>query len=227
MPVLDNIKIELSHEEVGRALRVRPGNEDLVAALLAEAGPLLRPRAFFRDAFIGRREKEALEIGGFRFQSRVLVHNLAGAEFVFPFVLTVGAELETAASAQNDLLRQYYLESIADMALGAAAEALKEHLRKVFGVSALGLMDPGSLEEWPISEQVPLFGLLGDTESRVGVRLTDSLLMVPRKSISGILFPSDDSFTSCRLCPRNSCHGRRVAYEPGLRRSFGLEDDAL
>jgi hypothetical protein len=227
MPVLDNIKIELSLEEVGRALHVRPGNEDLVAALLAEAGPLLRPRAFFRDAFIGRREEDALEIGGVRFRSRVLVHNLAGAEMVFPFVLTVGAELEMAATAQDDLLRQYYLESIADLALSAAAEGLKEHLRKVFGVSALGLMDPGSLEEWPISEQIPLFRLLGDTESRVGVRLTDSLLMIPRKSISGILFPSEDSFMSCRLCSRKPCHGRRAAYEPELRRSYGLEDEAL
>jgi hypothetical protein len=90
----------------------------------------------------------------------------------------------------------------------------------------LGLMDPGSLEDWPIAEQAPLFALLGDTEGRLGVRLTDSLLMVPRKSISGILFPSEESFTSCRLCPRNPCQGRRVDYEPELRRSFGLEDEA-
>ena len=122
-------------------------------------------------------------------------------------------------------MKQYYLETIADLALGAAAESLKEHIRSVFGLKKLGLMDPGSLEDWPLAEQSPLFKLLGDTEGRLGVRLTDSLLMMPRKSISGILFPSEESFMSCRLCPRIPCHGRRADYEPGLRRSFGLEDE--
>ena len=226
MPVLDSIKITLSADDVGLVLHIRPGSSESVRGLLDEALPLLRPRAFFRDARIGRREDAALEIGGIRFSSRLLVHNLEGTDLVFPFVLTVGEGLEKAASAQGDLLRQYYLETIADLALSAAAEGLKAHIQGLFGLKKLGLMDPGSLEDWPIAEQAPLFALLGDTEGRLGVRLTDSLLMVPRKSISGILFPSEESFTSCRLCPRNPCQGRRVDYEPELRRSFGLEDEA-
>ena len=42
------------------------------------------------------------------------------------------------------------------------------------------------MADWPIEEQQPLFRLLGDTERAVGVRLTDSMLMVPTKSVSGI-----------------------------------------
>jgi hypothetical protein len=226
MPVLDDIKITLSADEVGRVLRIRDGSGENIRGLLDEARPLLRPRALFRDVRIGRREQDSLEIGGVRFRSRVLVHNLEGTDLVFPFVLTVGGELESAASAAGDLLKQFYLESIADLALSAAAERLKEHIQGLFGLTTLGMMDPGSLEDWPIAEQAPLFALLGDTEGRLGVRLTDSLLMVPRKSISGILFPSEESFMSCRLCPRIPCQGRRADYEPGLRRSFGLEDEA-
>ena len=70
----------------------------------------------------------------------------------------------------------------------------------------------------------PLFALLGETEHRLGVRLTDSLLMVPRKSISGIFFPVEESFMTCRLCPRPRCQGRRAAFEPELRRTYGLEE---
>ena len=98
MPVLDNIKITLSADDVGRVLRIRHGGGENVRELLEFARPLLRPRAFFRDARIGRREEAALEIGGIRFTSRVLVHNLEGTDLVFPFVLTVGGELERAAS---------------------------------------------------------------------------------------------------------------------------------
>jgi hypothetical protein len=86
-------------------------------------------------------------------------------------------------------------------------------------------MSPGSLEDWPIQEQAALFNLLGDTESELGVRLSDSLLMIPRKSISGIFFPAEGSFESCRLCPRRNCQGRRAAHDPGLRREFGLDED--
>ena len=226
MPVLEAIPASLYPDEVGRALRIRPGGDETIRELLDFSGPLLRPRALFRDAVIGRREEGAVEIGGRLFHSRVLVHNLEGTDLVFPFVLTVGGDLEKEASAQGDLLRQYYLETIADLTLQAAAEGLKEHIQGVFGLKKLGLMDPGSLEDWPLAEQTPLFALLGDTEGLLGVRLTDSLLMMPRKSISGILFPSEVSFTSCRLCPRIDCQGRRVDYEPGLRRSFGLEEES-
>ncbi len=143
---------------------------------------------------------------------------------VFPFLITIGDELEKAASAQSDLLRQYYLETIADLALSAAAEHLDGHIRRIFGLKMLGSMSPGSLEDWPLEEQKPLFALLGETEHRLGVRLTDSLLMLPRKSISGIFFPVEESFTTCRLCPRPQCQGRRAPFEPELRRSYGLEE---
>jgi hypothetical protein len=226
MPVLEALAVTLLPDDVGRALRIRTGEQGTVRELLDFARPLLRPRALFRDAFIGRREGAAVEIGGRLFHSRVLARNLEGTDLVFPFVLTVGGDLEKEASAQGDLLRQYYLETIADLALSAAAERLREHIQGVFGLKKLGLMDPGSIEDWPLAEQVPLFSLLGDVEIRLSVRLTDSLLMVPRKSISGIFFPSEESFTSCRLCPRAHCQGRRSAYEPELRRSYGLEDGA-
>ena len=73
-------------------------------------------------------------------------------------------------------------------------------------------MSPGSLEDWPITEQTKLFSIFGDTERLIGVRLTDSMLMVPRKSISGILFPSEEGFTSCQLCDRERCPGRKAPY---------------
>jgi hypothetical protein len=48
------------------------------------------------------------------------------------------------------------------------------------------------------------------------VTLTDSFLMVPTKSVSGIVFPTEVSFESCRLCPRSDCPGRRAKYDPNL-----------
>ena len=51
-------------------------------------------------------------------------------------------------------------------------------------------MNPGSLADWPLREQRPLFGLLGDVQAGHRRRADASLLMMPTKSVSGILFPS-------------------------------------
>ena len=79
-------------------------------------------------------------------------------------------------------------------------------------------MNPGSLEDWPIQQQTQVFELLGDPLRDVGVRLTDSFLMVPIKSVSGIRYPTETSFESCQLCPREKCTGRRAPYDPELWR---------
>ena len=77
-------------------------------------------------------------------------------------------------------------------------------------------MNPGSLADWPLSEQRVLFALLGDTQDAIGVQLTSSLLMVPTKSVSGIIYPTAETFASCQLCPRRGCPNRRAAYDPQL-----------
>ncbi|MGE5222062.1 MAG: vitamin B12 dependent-methionine synthase activation domain-containing protein, partial [Omnitrophica WOR_2 bacterium] len=80
----------------------------------------------------------------------------------------------------------------------------------------LAAMNPGSLEDWPLSEQNSLFALLGDVTETTGVRLTDSMLMQPTKSVSGIYFTSAEGFASCQLCPRQACPNRRATYDPDL-----------
>jgi hypothetical protein len=44
--------------------------------------------------------------------------------------------------------------------------------------------------------------------------------MVPRKSISGILFPSEEGFQSCQLCERASCPGRRAPFDVSLASAY-------
>jgi hypothetical protein len=89
---------------------------------------------------------------------------------------------------------------------------LKDHYR----LGRIEAMSPGSLPDWPIQAQRPLFALFGDTERLLGVRLTESLLMVPSKSVSGILFPTEQTFASCQLCPREGCPSRQLPYDPAL-----------
>jgi len=221
MPVLEEIAVAVPVEDVVRSLRLTsPDGEAKARALLAEAQPLLHPKAIYKEAFIDEKGPGRVRIEGLTFRSRVLRTNLEKAEKAFAFVLTVGGELEARASQSGDLLHQFSLETIADLALQAAAGFLEAHLKRHFGFEMLSSLSPGSLEDWPITEQRPLFELLGDPAAAVGVRLSDSLLMIPRKSISGLFFPTTESFTSCQLCARAPCQGRRAPYDPEGRKKL-------
>jgi hypothetical protein len=214
METLDRIPVVLDAAEIAARLRFNPDRAGFASLdeLVALAERLVRPRAVFDVAYVGTKGEGTVEVSGVTFKSPILRQNLEATNKIFPFIITVGPELERAASSQADLLRQYYLEEMANFALEKAASWLSARLEERYGLGPLSSMSPGSLEDWPITEQPKLFSIFGDTERLVGVRLTDSMLMLPRKSISGILFPSEEGFQSCQLCDRAHCPGRRAPY---------------
>ncbi|MGZ5424602.1 MAG: vitamin B12 dependent-methionine synthase activation domain-containing protein [Candidatus Aminicenantales bacterium] len=206
------IPVILDVGELAARLRFDPvrAGFDSLDELVALAKELIKPRGVFEIAYVGAKGERTVEVSGVTFESPVLRQNLEKTNKVFPYIITVGPDLERAASAQDDLLKQYYLEEMANFALEKSAAWLSSRLEERYGLGPLSAMSPGSLEDWPISEQTKLFSIFGDTEQLVGVRLTDSRLMLPRKSISGILFPSEEGFQSCQLCDRAHCPGRRA-----------------
>jgi len=220
--IIAHIPVKLEAEDIARRLRIRP--ERIGASNLEEliglAGRLVKLRAVTDISYVGTMDADGVEVAGVFFRSRVLRHNLDGIQKVFPYIMTIGAELEHAASSGGDLLRQYYLEEIANLVLEQGAAWLAERLQARWGIPLLSNMSPGSLEDWPITEQSKLFSLFGDTEKTIGVRLTDRFLMLPRKSISGILFPSEEGFTACELCPREVCPSRRAPYDKTLAAEY-------
>ncbi len=208
------IPVVLNVGEVASRLRFDPvrAGFDSLDDLVALAQRLIQPRGICEAAYVGEKGERTVEVTGQIFESPILRRNFGDANKVFPYIITVGPELEQAASAQTDLLKQYYLEEMANMALEQAAGLLASQLEARHGLGPLSNLSPGSLEDWPITEQPKLFAIFGDTEKLVGVRLTDSMLMVPRKSISGILFPSEEGFVACQLCDRPHCQGRKAPY---------------
>ena len=218
MEIMDKIPVTLDPAVVAKRLRHNPARAGAINLneLLALAGSLIHPRAVYEVSYTGAKTEETVEVAGVTFRSRILRRNLDQAQKVFPFIMTAGPALETAASSAGDLLKQYYLEEMANIALENGAAWLAERLKTRFGFPELASMDPGSLEDWPITEQPKLFSIFGDTERLIGVHLTDSMLMIPRKSISGIFFPSEEGFSSCQLCERAACPARRTPYDPAI-----------
>jgi hypothetical protein len=222
MEIVDHIPVNLDAGDIALRLHIRPERAEPshLEELIELARPLISLRAVYDISYVGTKDAGSVEVAGVVFQSRVLRHNLESSQKVFPYIMTIGPELEKTASSLGDLLKQYYLEEIANIVLKQGASWLAEKLQDRWGFPGLSNMSPGSLEDWPITEQAKLFSLFGDTEKSIGVRLTDHLLMLPRKSISGILFPSEEGFTACQLCPRDNCPSRRARYDEGLAAEY-------
>jgi hypothetical protein len=216
--ILDNIPFKI---ETGILLkRLGIGENDPYAEeakqLIFKAQELARPKALLRIGYIESRGDDYLIVDGVRFTSRVLRVNLEKAHRVFCYLATCGCEIEDWARKLDDPLHRYWGDELCEMALEEAMRALNRELEEGFLPGRSASMSPGSLSDWPLEEQRPLFSLLGDTRESVGVRLTESLLMAPTKTVSGIRFPTEESFESCQLCPREVCQGRRAPYDKDL-----------
>jgi hypothetical protein len=224
MTILDNIQIKLDFEAVHRRLHLKRDN-DLKALqdLVAIAQVLVEPKVLYKVCYIEEKLVEGVIIEGLHLRSMVLRKNLDKIERVFPFVITIGSKYSERLEACSDLLEKFYLDTIGNVALNQVRLELKNHLKAEFAVEKTAFMAPGSLPDWPIDEQKPLFKILGDVESAVGVKLTESLLMLPAKSVSGIYFPTETTFFSCQLCPRERCDSRKARYNEKLAREYGLK----
>lgn len=216
--VLDSISLSFDPEEFQKLTHIDLSAPSVRAGadLFEVALPIARPKAMYKVCYIDERTTNGVELEGIHFTSEVLSQNLSEVERVFPYIVTCGVELDTVAISQNDVFAGYMLDGLKEMALRQAIQHLKNHLADSYGLDAekMSTMNPGSGNRnvWPIGQQRQLFQLLGDVEALVGVRLTDSFLMTPNKTVSGILFPTDVPFVSCQLCTRENCPRRRAEY---------------
>jgi hypothetical protein len=216
--VLDSIPLSFDAEEFQKLTHIDLSVPSVraTAGLLEAALPIARPKAMYKVCYIYNRTEDGVDLEGIRFTSEVLSQNLSEVERVFPYIVTCGVELDTVAISRNDVLAGYMLDGLKELALRQAIEYLKKHLAETYGLDTerMSTMNPGSGNRnvWPIGQQRQLFQLLGDVGALVGVHLTDSFLMTPNKTVSGILFPTEVPFVSCQLCTRENCSRRRTEY---------------
>jgi hypothetical protein len=225
METLDNLPAEVDLKEVRRILHLdRDRDIQTVQRLIGMATPLIEPKAAFKLCYIEKKLKDAVMVDGMRLNSKVLRKNLDSVERLFPYVVTIGAKLEKAFRQISDPLEKYYLDVIGNVALTAARKHLHEHLCTKFALGKISFMSPGSLPDWPLDAQSQLFQLLTDVEDVIGVHLTQALLMIPTKSVSGIYFQTEVSFLNCQLCQRGNCPGRKARYDEKRAREYGILD---
>ena len=218
---IDNIPVQLDSEDILKKLHMdkKKTVKNDIQELIDLAKSIMAPRAIYGIAYISDKGRDTVSVNTTTFTSHVLSTNLASVGRFFPYVVTIGKELEEKCKSMK-LLKQYCLEEIGNITLRTARKYLEDYLKSEYKLTLLSSMSPGRLADWPLSEQKLLFSLLGDVEELLGVSLTDSMMMIPRKSVSGLYFPTELHFESCQLCPRERCEGRKAPYDAELVKSY-------
>lgn len=216
--VLTEIPLQIDRPVLRRNLRLKPGSHHVadLDRLIDQAEQIAKPKAMLRMVYLDAKGENWVQLDGRRLYSRVLRVNLEEAQRAFVFVATAGLELDSWAKGLSDLLHRFWADAIQEVALEVARRAMHQYFVVRFHPGLLSEMHPGSLDDWPLSAQDDLFALLGDVKSQIGVSMTESKLMVPVKSVSGIAFPTQTHFTSCQLCPRQNCRARQAPFDAVL-----------
>ena len=134
---------------------------------------------------------DGLYVGNMFFNmQKIVTSQLKNAEKAALFVCTIGLQMEAWSRRlfrEGDAVTGHIVDTIASIAVENAASLLHDHIQMKIqekGLKITNRFSPGYCG-WPVSEQHLLFSLL--PEGFCGITLTESSLMMPMKSISGII----------------------------------------
>ena len=193
-------------------------NEDTaeeLAELLDEAQQLADPVILFSVCAAEGAGEKSVRVNGVEVKSALAAEKLSGRNRCFPYVATCGKALEEwSKQYADDLLTEYWADEIKKYYVGRVRQAFYHDLKEQYHITGhLTSLNPGSITAWPLSGQAELFAVLGGktfVEEAIGVTYTESYLMLPSKSVSGIAFESEVFYENCQFCPLKNCPGRRA-----------------
>jgi len=227
MEILKNFDTEIDVRSLMSRLRIETDSTDEYEfkKMVEKARDVADPKAIYLEGYVETGGDDFVVINGVKFTSTVLRKNLDSTERVFVYVATCGTELDSIKFDQRELLQEYWWDEIKAYYLNIARKGLMDYLKKRFMLKKTASMVPGGSESgvWPIEQQKELFSLFGDVEKFIGVKLTDTFLMVPNKSVSGILFPTEKDYSGCKVCRRKNCPGRIAEFDENLWKSLKVE----
>ena len=128
----------------------------------------------------------SVDLGFFSTESRALAKNLAGTSRVIVFAATVGFEIDRLIMkyTRTSPSRALMLSALGAERIEALCDAFSEDIKKEFGKCRPRFS--AGYGDLSIGVQRKLFNFLNPS-ARIGLTLTDSMLMSPTKSVSAFI----------------------------------------
>jgi hypothetical protein len=157
-------------------------------------------------------DTKTVEVDNITFQiKRIVFGQIKKSESVALFLCTAGKEIgirSRKAMQERDLLKGYLYDVVGSEIVESAADLMQERLEIAMaagGKKITNRYSPGYCG-WDVVEQHKLFQLI--PENFCGIRLTESALMDPVKSVSGIIGIGENvkmNPYTCKMCDLKDC----------------------
>jgi hypothetical protein len=221
---ISDFEIEIDKDEVCRYLGYREDQgpnssiSSLVDEEIEEAYDLIQPSCFYQLMDIRRvRQPWVILEDGLTITSEVLSRVLSHCHQVAIFVANIGQGLEErVAQLMNEerMLKATILDAVGSEAAEKTACYLEDKVRELANSNGAEITlrySPGYCD-WDVTQQRVLFEAMNSAP--LGVSLTEECLMVPRKSVSGIIGVGRFEkrwvrYSPCRFCTKVDCPSRR------------------
>lgn len=216
MSIIHDIQVHVKPEGIARRIGIRKYSKaradtaSLIEELLAMAqnNHLIKPAIVYNTYQItGIGNNKLAIIGDVILRGKLLASNLTGSQELVVAICTIGPKLEKAATEyykKVETLRSLITDGIGSAAVDSLvweACRLMKNEALTRGYQASGPLSPG-MSGFPLSQQQTVFSLV--PAYKIGVRLTKSGVMVPRKSSSFVIGmgPQVSSWTQRDSCAR-------------------------
>ncbi len=213
-PTADEVETVLGYD----AGRCPPPVREAIGNVLASSGRIwsIEGGCVLHDPVAVATAARRLSIAGVTFEvGAILSAQLSRAEAIAVFLCTAGPgieELSRRRMAAGDQLGGYVADTVGSLVVERAVDAMQDQLeaqQRARGLRITNRYSPGHCG-WNVTEQQKLFRLL--PYGFCGVSLTESSLMRPLKSVSGVIGIGGTVCRSpytCELCEMDECLYRR------------------
>jgi len=227
LETIDPVPVELDADVLRTMKGVTRRLSDELLPLLDQARSKIEAKAVYSVMRVKCLDKDQVLLeNGCSLRGIVLVDMLQSGQDIIPHVITVGSKLESMASKEPNLLRAWFIEKVADYALEKALQYVRAQATKKLG-EVVSVFSPGSGtgDLFGLDQQHTLFKIL-DPANHIGVSLTSSCMMVPRKSVSGVFAATSEEYIACEYCPRE-CETRTRPFRGVSLRPAVAEEKAF
>ncbi|MEL7567094.1 MAG: hypothetical protein AAGU27_19755 [Dehalobacterium sp.] len=224
MKTIDNIDFKINTEElilmIGAELsseRVNQMIEDN-ADFINQSYHLIQPKAIFDVFNVEKVLGDRLYLNSHEyFESKLFSYFMSDAKYITLSIMTIGNRIEEESDKymkSGKYVKGFILDGIGTLALEKLGlelyECIKEEARER-GLNFSSPLSPGQVG-WDVKDQEKVFSRLN--AGMIGIKLTESSLMIPKKSVSlavGIGENMRADKKACNFCPlRKTCPSRKV-----------------
>jgi len=210
----------ITTEDVLKGQGIEPGRAsqrlfDVAENVIEQTEALIKPAAVYALVDVIEFEHRTVRFAQGSFEGSLVQRSLAGADQFYVAICTIGDALEKRIDQlmSEDPVTAVALDGAGISAVRKVSLTVEDLISKETCALDLSLgmrAQPGQ-EGWPIEQQREVFKILPGEE--LGVRLTESCLMIPRKSVSFVIPRGknlNDATVPCDFCSkRNRCEWRK------------------